>query len=240
MITKFSAPASLAAVLICGTTFGDEVRGFIDKVDPAKQELTVVVRARGPRGLVMSFKLDKAIRVHTGRQVGDVADLQPGERARVFFEYRNGERVAVDVAVRGPIGKVDLLPAPTPIGAPTTDPNAISGVLQRVALTDREIVVIGPGPKGEPELESTLMVPEDARISKDGKPLKLEDLKEGERVVVHAEKRGDKMAAVKIEAGSKGPPTPAPNDRIERLRQVLRLADYFLQQLAEQRGAPKP
>ena len=70
----------------------------------------------------------------------------------------------------------------------------MTGVLQRVALTDREIVVIGPGAKGEPELESILTVPEDARITKDAKPAKLEDLKEGERVVVRTEKRGDKMA----------------------------------------------
>jgi hypothetical protein len=246
MTTRFSVMTFLATLLICAPSFSDEIRGVIDRVDPAKQELSIAVRGRGPRGRILSFKLAKDTQIHAGRQSAEVSDLHPGDRARVYFETRDGERVAVDVSVRGlifrpagPIDKSEELPTPTPLPA---DPNTVSGVLQRVALTDREIVIIGPGAKGEPELETTLTVNEDARITKDGKPIKLEALKEGERVVAHFQKRDDRMAADSIIVGGKAPQATSaagPNDRIERLRQVLRLADYFLQQLAEQKGNSK-
>jgi hypothetical protein len=249
MTTRIPVMTLLLTLLICAPSFSDEIRGVIDRVDPVKQELSIAVRGRGPRGRVLSFKLAQDTQIHAGRQSADFSALHPGDRARVYFENRDGQRVAVDVSVRasifrsagpiGPIGPIDKseeLPTPTPVPA---DPNSVSGVLQRVALTDREIVIIGPGAKGEPELETTLTVNEDARITKDGKPIKLEGLKEGERVVAHFQKRDDRMAADSITVGGKAPQAASaamPNDRIERLRQVLRLADYFLQQLAEQRG----
>jgi hypothetical protein len=246
MTTKLFATSILGLLLVSASVFSEEVRGVIDKVDAAKGEFSVTVRGRGPRGLSLSFKLAQDAQIHAGRQSTDLSDLHPGERARVYFETRDGQRVAVDVSVRrlllgapaSSIGRSEELPAPTPIPA---DPNTVIGVLQRVALTDREIVIIGPGAKGEPELETTLAVNEDARITKDGKPIKFEDLKEGVRVTAHFQKHGDKMAADSITVGDKAPQTAAaPNDRIERLRQVLRLADFFLQQLAEQKGAPRP
>jgi hypothetical protein len=249
MTTRIPVMSFLATLLICAPSFSDEIRGVIDRVDPARQELSVAVRGRGPRGRVLSFRLAQDTQIHAGRQSADLSDLHPGDRARVYFETRDGLRVAVDVSVRGsifrsagPIGPIDKseeLPTPTPVSA---DPNTVSGVLQRVALTDREIVIIGPGGKGEPELETTLTVNEDARITKDGKPIKLEGLKEGERVVAHFQKRDDRMAADSITVGGKASQTASaagPNDRIERLRQVLRLADFFLQQLAEQKGNPR-
>jgi hypothetical protein len=112
--------------------------------------------------------------------------------------------------------------------------------LIRVALTDREIVVIGPGPGGEAETETTLMVPEEARISRGEKAVQLEDLKEGERVVVKTEKRDGKWAAVSIQAGGPAAPAAARGRRIERVRQILRMVDGFLEQLAEQRGHSDP
>jgi len=242
MISKLSLTAPLVVLLLCGSTFGDEVRGVIDRVDPANQEVVVRVRTRGLRGVALSFKVGKDTQVHAGNQPGELADLHPGARARVFYENRNGERVAVDIAVHVSIfARAEKAETPLPPPTPIADPNTVTGVLQRVALTDREIVVIGPGAKGEPELESILTVPEDARITKDAKPAKLEDLKEGERVVVRTEKRGDKMAAVAIQVGGPAAAAPKspPNDKIERLRQVLRLADYFLQQLAEGKGLPR-
>jgi hypothetical protein len=248
LTTRLAVITFLATLLISAPSFSDEIRGVIDRVDPGKQELSIAVRGRGPRGRVLSFKLAKDTQVHAGRQSAQLSDLHPGDRARVYFENRDGERVAVDVSIRGlllrsvgpivggPIEKSEELPTPTPVSA---DPNTVSGVLQRVALTDREIVIIGPGAKGEPELETTLTVSEETRITKDGKPIKLEGLKEGDRVVAHFQKHDDRMAADSITVGgraSQAASAAAPNDRIERLRQVLRLADYFLQQLAEQRG----
>ena len=248
MTTRVPLLSFLATLLICAPSFSDEVRGVIDRVDPAKQELSIAVRGRGPRGRIFSFKLAKEAQIHAGRQSAQLSDVHPGDRVRVYFENRDGERVAVDVSIRGlllrsagpivggPIERSEELPTPTPVPA---DPNTVNGVLQRVALTDREVVIIGPGAKGEPELETTLTVGKETRITKDGKPIKLEGLKEGDRVVAHFQKRDDRMAADSITVGGKAPqgaPTAPPNDRIERLRQVLRLADYFLQQLAEQRG----
>ena len=52
----------------------------------------------------------------------------------------------------------------------------MSGSLIRVALTDREIVVISPGAKGEEDKETTIQVPEKVQITEGKKALKLDDL----------------------------------------------------------------
>jgi hypothetical protein len=95
-------------------------------------------------------------------------------------------------------------------------------------------VVVGPGPKGERELETTIVVPEKVAISRDAKAVKFEDLKEGEQVSVRVSREKGKTVAQAIQVG-KGAPAKAAqkNPRIEKLREMLRLADALLEQFAE-------
>ena len=49
--------------------------------------------------------------------------------------------------------------AASPAANVPANADAVTGVLRRVAYSDREVVVIGPGPKGT-ETETTVAVPE--------------------------------------------------------------------------------
>ena len=113
------------------------------------------------------------------------------------------------------------------------DPNA--GTLQSIALTDREIVVIRRDQAGT-ETETTYQVPESAKIVRADKPIKLEELKEGERVAVQAEKRGGKMVAgsVQVVTGA-----VAESSKITRIRGILQMIDQLLE-MAEQKRPAKP
>ena len=94
--------------------------------------------------------------------------------------------------------KIDPFPCSNgepPLATEPEDANAIRGVLQRVAVTDREIVTVGPNSKGEEEVETTISVPQSASITRDGQPIKFEDLKEGQSVIVHADSRNGKIVA---------------------------------------------
>jgi hypothetical protein len=96
-----------------------------------------------------------------------------------------------------------------------------------VALTDRELVIISPG------RETTVTVPEDAKISKDQKSLLFDDLKEGEQVIVQTEKRDGQLIARSVQVGPAAPVPAAPREerKIERFRQVLKTLDNYLQML---------
>jgi hypothetical protein len=100
-------------------------------------------------------------------------------------------------------------------------------------------VVVSPAAGGV-ETETTLTVPEKVKITKDGKPMKLKDLKDGEQVTVKTEKQNGKAAAVAIQVGraaAAAPAQPQPQrmDRIERIRMLLKLADWVLQQAQQNR-----
>jgi hypothetical protein len=248
--------------LCTGVALGDEARGIISQVDNDKQELTVNLMARRfRRASVVVFALTRDTRVTAGAQPAKLSDLRPGQQAWIEYEIRDGRRLALDINVRSPIGSrllgegsprtgaPPLAPPPRPTSAepplaPPLDPNAIAGVLQRVAITDREIVTVGPNPKGDGELESTIGVPESATITKDGKPIKLEGLKEGESVVVHADKKEGKLVASSIQLGQGAPvvakKASSRKERIEKIRQILRYVDAFLQQRAEQPDESPP
>ena len=103
--------------------------------------------------------------------------------------------------------------------------------MQRVALTDREIVVIG----GDGKSETTFSVPESAKIVKNDKSVKLDDLKEGDKVAVVGEKRDGKRLASTIQVGGSGVPAGADKSRVARLRSILQMVDQFLE-MAEKRG----
>jgi hypothetical protein len=231
MLTTIRVLVPLAALLTGSLASAEEVRGVITKVDPDKQEVVLQVRGKGIRGLPMAFRLEEQTQILLGRQSVHLADLRPGARARILYENRDGWRVALAITAHGSPSR--------PAGAALLDPTAITGVLQRVALTDREIVIIGPGPSG-PETETTLVVPEGIKITKDNQPVRFEDLKEGQHVAVRTEKRDGKVVAASIQIGAAALAAPEKNDRIEKLRQLLKLADFFLQQMGERKNNSQP
>jgi len=240
----------------------DEFRGRITKVDPAKKE--VIVEGRGAaRGVALGFVVNADTRIQLGREPAKLEDLQEGDRVRLLFENRNNERVALaitDLSLRpkpapggnaqpsnAPAGNAPSgnAPAGNPPAAPVTGPNTIAGKLIRVGLTEREIVIVSPGAQGAKETETTLLVPADVKITRDQKAVKFEELKTGEQVTVQTQKRDGHLVAATIQSGGQPsaaaamPPPPPENRRIEKIRQVLKIADWILQQMDEQRGAPK-
>jgi hypothetical protein len=227
MAAKCIGTLTLLFLIAGGATSADDIRGVIAKVDPAKKELIVEARGKGVRGLPIAFVLGSDTEILVDRKPATVADLRPNARVRVLYEMRDGKRVALGITAHG--GAKPSSPAAMP-----ADDKTVIGKLIRVALTDREIVILSPGPREE--IETTLAVPENAEIKKDQKAIKLEDLKEGERVAVRTDKRDGKLIAMSIQVGGVA---PTGDRKIERLRQLLKLADELLQK-AEQECNRKP
>jgi Cu/Ag efflux protein CusF len=253
---SFGVIACLVSTVTC---YAEEFRGRITKIDPAKKEIVVEGRG-GARGLALGFAVNADTKILFGRESAKLEDLQPGDRVRLHYENRNNQRVALSItdlsllprlpaAGNAPPEKAPAPNAPAErapaANAPPLAPNTIAGRMVRVGLTEREIVVISPGTQGAKETETTLLIPANVKISKDQKPLKLEDLKEGEQVTVRTEKRDGHLVAAEIQTGGVAsaampqPATPPSNPRIEKIRQVLKVADWILQQMEEQKGEPK-
>jgi cold shock CspA family protein len=222
--------AGFASVLFTSTSRAapNEIRGLLVGVDLAKNELRVE-----RRGMTLTLTLDEKTLVLFGAEKGVPADLKTGRRVRVEFEEdRDGLRLARVVRSNGRPSSAPAATAGTP--PPTVEGDAITGVLQRVSRADREIVVIGPGTKG-PETETTIAIPENAKVGKDGKSSSLEALKEGDAVAVRAERRDGRLTAVEVQAGKGAGLTATPASErprmIPRLRQALHLADEVLRRV---------
>jgi hypothetical protein len=221
MTTRFAFALVLGLVGVTAAC-ADEVRGRIVGVDPDRHQLRIEGRGRF-HGQTMTLQLDDKTQVSFGAQSAAVSDLAAGRRARVVFEDRDGKKVATSVRVLGP------LPASA---APAADANTITGTLQRVAPTERELVVVGPGARG-PETETTVTVPEGVKILKGDKALTIDVLKEGEQVTVKVDRGAGRPKAVSVHVG----PLPAAerSDTIPRLRMALKIADMILQQMEQKK-----
>jgi hypothetical protein len=233
MTTQRCALTLLTALALVPTSLGAEVRGRIARVDLEKNELVIEPLLR--RNPSLTLTIEKDTQVLFGQQAGTPADLSEGRRARVEFESRDGRPVALAIHVVG------AAPARRAAALPPGD--GLAGVLRRVARTDREIVVIGPGDKG-PETETTVAVPEAAKILKDGKPAAFDDLKENEMVRVQVERREGKLIAVQVQVGQVAQVgvavAPAQQqDAIPKIRRVLQMLDKVLEQMEKDRG-PRP
>jgi hypothetical protein len=220
--------ALFAPVVLSVAAPAAEVRGVLAKVDPDKKEVVLEGRGRGARGLTFTFTTNADTRVLIGDETGHLSDLMPGKRAHVIYEMHGDERMALVIQSHGTIA------APTPAAPATADPNAITGTLQRVAYTEREIVVVGPGPKG-PETETTLAVPDNVKVTRDGKTIRFDDLKEGEKVAVTPEKRDGKRVAAAIQVGAAAPAAAKPGTRLQK---ILGIAGQVLQMAQEMRRQP--
>jgi hypothetical protein len=122
-------------------------------------------------------------------------------------------------------------------GAKVDEP--VVGVLQRVAVTDREVVVIGPGADG-PETETTIAVPAAAKVYKGGKAVEFVDLREGDQATIQVERREGRLSALEVRVG---PPVVAERPRrpvIARVRRALRLAEEILKRVDPEPGQPQP
>jgi Cu/Ag efflux protein CusF len=235
---RFSLSLVLGMILAMAVS-ADEARGLIIQIDPDKKELRLETR-RPLRGAVLNLKVDSKTQILLSGQPATLNDLAPGRRIRVVFQPRDGKPVAQVIRAFGLI-----LAQPQPAAQPPAAPKegeGVAGTLQRVALTDREIVVIGPGTKGA-ETETTIAVPEETTIMRDGKKISLDYLKEGDTVTVKTESRKGKLTAVSIQIGQAAavlPAVPPRRNLIPRLRQALQMADELLRELEQHRQAPPP
>ena len=107
-------------------------------------------------------------------------------------------------------------------------------------------------------METTVFVPLQATITRDQRDIPFDDLKEGEAVAVVAQNKDGRLEAQSVTIGQPAvpgvaPPIPAQvpqvpaqpmpadnNNKIAKLREVLRLIDGLLEQLDQQRGPGRP
>lgn len=216
--------AGLAAMLLLAAALSAaEVRGVIASVDLKAGEL--VLDNVKPRRADSTYLVNDKTVVQYGKEPGTLKDLPSGRHVNVEFEERDGQRVVTALRVHG---------RPPAVKA-VADNSTMHGTLRRVAVTDREIVVIGPGAKG-PETETTIAVPETVRVVRDGKAIPFDELKEGEGVTVTVEKHDGRLAAKTLQVGTAvAPLTATPSNVVPRLRLILRIADGILQQLDKQK-----
>jgi len=268
----------LVVALVTAPAFADEIRGTLIRVSPDKQEVAVDVRDRGRRSATMTLRTDPDTQIMLGRKAGKLTDLSVGKRVRVLFEVQNGQPIVRSIiapavinlnpalletlggiAASNGINLGGLLnpnqnapatgaPPAAPLVPAVPSANGIGGILRRVSRTDRELVILGdPGP-GKPPTETTVFVPNEARITRDQRAITLEDLREGEAVVVAAQSKDGRLEAQSVTIGQPGPAvgSPAaapaqiqqmpPDSRIGRIRDALKMLDGILEQLDAQRG----
>lgn len=235
-MTALRFALSLAAgTLLIAAAAADEARGRIVRIDSDKKEIRL--ETRRPRGM-LDLKIDAKTEILIGGQAAKLSDLSPGRRIRVVFESRGGKATAQVIRSFGlNLGQPQPAAPQQQQPPPLKEGEGVAGTLQRVSSAEREIVVIGPGAKGA-ETETTIAVPEAAAITREGKKISLDDLKEGETATVKTESRKGKLTAVSIQVGQAAPAKPAAPPRrnvIPRLRQALRMADALLREMEDQR-----
>ena len=215
------------------------VRGVVARVDPDKKQLELEGRGHGLHGAMLLFTLAPDAAVTFGDQPGTLVDVTVGRRVRVEFEADGDHQIALSIQILGgprPAGPIIAAP---PTATPAAG-DALTGVLRHIGYSDREVVLIGPGAKG-PETETTVAVPEAARIVKDGKEVKLDDLKEGDAAAVQVEKKDGRASALSIQVGAGAAPAVAEkpaSKMIPRLRMLLKVADQVLQNMQDRDRQP--
>jgi len=239
MVAKTSLLALLLALAFAPLASADEARGVVVQVDTGKKQLVLEGRGLRLRGNVLTITWGNDIQVLFGQKPAAPADLAPGTRVRVVYEQKNGVMVGVSVHAMGapappPAQPGAVVPPPPPAAENPPAPGAISGVLRRVAWTEREIIVAKPTGQQGAETYSTLAVAPDAMITRDGKAVKFEDLKEGDAVVIKAEERAGKQTAVSIQVGQAPVMAAEQPNRLDRVRKLLKIAEKVLDIIDEQ------
>jgi hypothetical protein len=218
--------ALLTALLLTAPAPAAEVRGRIARVDLEGGTIQLD-KDRSPTGAPATLALAPSTRVRLGREPGAPADLKPGLEVRVRYARRRGAPVARLIRV----GEARAA-RPAPGGG-----DVVAGTLQRIAVTDREVVIVGPGPRGA-ETETTVAVPEKTPITRAGKAISLDDLREGEKASVRVARRDGKLTALSVHAGpGAAPAAGAAGERpwVPRVRRALKLIDEVLRQMDRER-----
>jgi hypothetical protein len=157
-----------------------------------------------------------------GSEQFTVTDLAVNRKVVITFDERNTNHVALIIKVAGPKPE-----AKTPAGA-----EAPAATVKLIALSEREIVVAAPSSQGG-ESEKTYVVPKDAKITRDDMPIQLEDIKEGDRVVVDAETHDGKDIVRSIRIGGKATTAKKkdmkPEDLMKWVRRFLQMAEQARQ-----------
>jgi hypothetical protein len=220
---------TFVCLLLAGRVVAAEAQGVITRIDPEKKEIAIEGRG-ADRAEAFTFVFDGDTKVLFPRQAGTIADLRTGRQMAIVYETRDSQNVARFIHVRGlkPI-LGNRTPTPTPTVPMANEPGVTAGVLRRVGVTDREIVVIGPGASGK-ETETTFAVADNTTITRDGKPTTLDSLRENDAVRIRAEKRDDKLVATEIQVGAAAAAKPK-SEFIPKLRLGLKIADAILQQM---------
>ncbi|HVS39151.1 MAG TPA: hypothetical protein VMS17_26570 [Gemmataceae bacterium] len=227
MTTHRIALALTAVLTIAAAAPAEEVRGVVTHIDPDKKELVLEQRGLGARGTVLIFTLPDQTPVLFGDQPGAVSDLETGRRVRVQYDLVDERLIVRTIHVLGGPKPVVKTPEAPPIISANGD--ALTGVLRHIGYNDREVTIVGPGPKGA-NTETTAAVPPSARIVKNGQEATLDDLQEGDSATVEIEKKDGRMVAASIQVGA-GAMTKAKSPLIPRLRLLLKIADQVLQQM---------
>jgi len=239
MTTPRLAIALTACLTLVAPASAEVMRGVVAHVDSDKNELQLEGRGRGLRGAVTRFTLTDKTAVLFGDQAGALSDLETGRRVRIEFEVTTAGAVARVIHVLNGRPAEAAIPEVPPVPAVPMEGDALMGTLRRVGYSDREVVLVGPGPKGA-ETETTVAVPEAARILKDGKEATLDDLKEGDGAAVQVEEKNGRPSALSIQIGPGVATVPEKRGAkvIPKIRKALQMVDQLLKGLDDRDREP--
>jgi hypothetical protein len=190
-----------ALLVFAARAAAEDVRGVIVKVDPEKKLLVLEGKSKGYKGVVLRLRVSEDTEIVVGRKSAKLADLATGKRARVLFETQGDEQVALRISMVSLASLLEAIsgtPAPETVESVPPSATSVKGVLRRVSFTDHEIVVVSPGSAKNSEVETTFLVPDDARITHRQQSVRLTDLREGEAVAVEGENRDGRFVAKSI------------------------------------------
>jgi len=227
--------AVTSVLLLAPLAQAEQMRGVVSEVNGARKQLVIEGRGIGKRGKIFTFTMATDAAVLLGNDRGKLEDLASGQSVVIQFDTKDGQRIAIKV--QGPATPAAKRPA-----AQAAE-NVLTGVLRRVALTEREIVVAVVGADGK-EVYTSLPVAANAKIVRDDKEIKFDDLKEEERAAVRMEVRDGKKVAVDIRVGKAAVAVAVAADpnapsTVTKLRMALRIADQLLEMVERQQEKPK-
>ena len=242
----------------------DKQEVAVDVRDRGRRTTTIILKLGADSQVMLGRKAGKLADLVVGKRVRVLYEDQNGQHmARsiiapavitlnpALLETLGNLGAAGGLNLGGALGAGSMKNEAPAAPVPPVPQNGIGGILRRVSRTDREIVVIGnPGP-GKPPSETTVFVPAEARITRDQRAIAFDDLKEGEAVVAVAQPKDGRLEAQSVTIGqpvvgaapaaAPVPAQPMPADnKIAKLREVLRLLDGLLEQIDPQKGQAKP
>jgi len=225
MRTKHILFSVLGICLLTTAVSAAEIPGVVAKVDLDKKELLVEGRGKA-RGLTFHFALTDDTRILFGSKPGVVADLLADKRVRVSYDEQTGNQIAV---------VVHCLYAQPKAKTAEKIGDGLAGSVKLINRTEREIVIAGPG-----NGETTVSLPENVKIDRDGKEIAIDDLKEGEGARAEADQKDGRWVARALHIGATSAPAPAKDDKAARREKVMKILQAVFQELQRMREGGEP